>query len=211
MRETGVRRRKVESVSVNAITGFPDGDDERLIIGRIAEFASDEKPMKQKARLMIEMVNRINQELVPRLDQVEQAARVDVRCMTCHRGQQQPKLIEDVLDEQLASDGVVAAVNEYKSLREEYYGSHSFDFSEYVLPMYAQSLSASSQSDAAIAFAGLNANYFPESYYTVFVLGELYAATAQSELAIENYRRAIELNPNAERFIGPKIEAIKGE
>ena len=66
------------------------------------DFASDEKPMKQKARLMIKMVNEINGELVPRLDDVEKAKRVSVRCMTCHRGQPQPKLIEDVMDHQLA-------------------------------------------------------------------------------------------------------------
>ncbi len=175
------------------------------------DFASDEKSMKQKARLMIEMVNQINQELVPRLDDVEQTSRVTVRCMTCHRGQQQPNLIEDVLDEKLAEDGVEAAVDEYKALREEYYGSHSFDFSEFVLPMYAQGLTESSQTDAAIAFAELNANYFPESYYTVFVLGELFTATGQTERAIESYTRAIELNARAERFIGPKIEALTSD
>ncbi len=37
------------------------------------DFPSDEKPMKQKARLMIKMVNEINGELVPRLDDVEKA------------------------------------------------------------------------------------------------------------------------------------------
>jgi tetratricopeptide (TPR) repeat protein len=131
--------------------------------------------------------------------------------MTCHRGQPQPNLVEDVLDEQLASNGVEAAVNEYESLREKYYGSHSYDFSEFVLPMYAQSLTESDQLDAAIAFAKLNANYFPESYYTVFVLAELYAATEQAKLAIDSYTRAIELNPRAELMLGPKIAALKGE
>ena len=175
------------------------------------DFVSDEKPMKQKARLMIEMVNEINHELVPRLDDVEDADHVTVRCMTCHRGQPQPNLIEDVLDEQLASNGVEAAVNEYESLREQYYGSHSYDFSEFVLPMYAQKLTDASQMSAAITLANLNAKYFPESYYTVFVLAELYSTTEQIELAIESYSRALELNPRAERFIGPKIKTLKGE
>ena len=175
------------------------------------DFASDEKPMKQKARLMIEIVGEINHELVPRLDDVESADRVTVRCMTCHRGQPQPKLIEDVLDEQLASNGIEVAVNEYETLRKDFYGSHSYDFSEFVLPMYAQSLTENDQLDAAIAFAKLNANYFPESYYSVFVLAELYAATEQAKLAIDSYTRAIELNPRAERTLGPKIEALRGD
>lgn len=175
------------------------------------DFASDEKPMKQKARLMIKMLNEINGELVPRLDDVEKATRVSVRCMTCHRGRPQPQLIEDVMDHQLAENGVDAAVSEYEKLREEYYGSHSYDFSEFVLPMYTQGLAATDQSDAAIAIAEVNAKYFPESYYTAFVLGDLYAAAGQTELAIENYSRSIELNPRAEPRIRPIIDALKGD
>lgn len=175
------------------------------------DFASDEKPMKQKARLMIKMLNEINGELVPRLDDVEKATRVSVRCMTCHRGRPQPQLIEDVMDHQLAENGVDAAVSEYEKLREEYYGSHSYDFSEYVLPMYTKGLAATDQSDAAIAIAEVNAKYFPESYYTAFVLGDLYAAAGQTELAIENYSRSIELNPRAEPRIRPIIDALKGD
>ena len=174
------------------------------------DFPSDEKEMKQKARLMIEMVNEINNNLVPTLDEVEKADRVPVRCMTCHRGQQQPNLIEDVLDQQLADNGVDAAVSEYEKLREEYYGSHSYDFSEFVLPMYTQGLTAD-QSEAAIALGEINAKYFPESSYTAFVLGELYAATGQNELAINNYTRSMELNPRAEPRIRPMIEALKGD
>ena len=175
------------------------------------DFASDEKAMKQKARLMIKMVNEINGELVPRLDDVEKADRVSVRCMTCHRGQPQPNLIEDVMDHQLAENGVDAAVSEYVKLREEYYGSHSYDFSEFVLPMYTQGLAATDQSDAAIAIAEVNAKYFPESSYTAFVLGDLYAAAGQTELAIKNYSRSIELNPRAEPRIRPMIEALTGD
>ncbi len=175
------------------------------------DFASDEKPMKQKARLMLEMVSEINSKLVPRLDDIEEAKRVNVRCMTCHRGQPQPKLIEDVLDQQLAENGVDAAVGEYEKLREEYYGSHSYDFSEFVLPMYTQGLAATDQSDAAIAIAEVNAKYFPESYYTAFVLGDLYAAAGQADLAIKNYTRSIEINPRAEPRVRPMIEALKGD
>ena len=175
------------------------------------DFPSDEKPMKQKARLMIEMVNEINGTLVPRLNDVEEASRVMVRCMTCHRGQSQPYLIEDVLDQQLADGGVDTALSEYEKLREEYYGSHSYDFSEFVLPMYAQGLAGNGQTDAAIAIAELNRHYFPESYYTAFVLAELYASTEQVEFAIERYTRALELNPRAERAIVPKLEALRAE
>lgn len=173
------------------------------------DFASDKKAMKQKARLMLKMVDMINGELVPALDSVEPASRVDVRCMTCHRGQQQPYMIEDVMDRQLADGGVDAAVSEYERLREEFYGGHSYDFSEYVLPMYAQGLMGRDGLDAAIALAVVNAENFPESDYTQFTLGELYATAGEVELAVEHYNRAIEIKPSNERLIGPKLAALR--
>ena len=116
------------------------------------DFASDEKPMKHKARVMLRMMTAINAEHVTALNDIEEAQRVEVRCVTCHRGRPQPKLIEDVLNEQLAEGGTEAAIAEYKMLRAEFYGSHSYDFSEFSLPMYAQSLFGRGEGDAALAF-----------------------------------------------------------
>ena len=175
------------------------------------DFASDERAMKQKARLMLEMVMQINGELVPRLDEVEWDKRVEVRCVTCHRGLAKPMLIEDVLDETISEDGVDAAVAEYRQLRDRYYGTHSYDFSEFVLPMYAQRLFASEQADAAIGLAELNAEYYPDSYYTAFTLGELYFATERAEEALRSYERAIEINPRAAAMLAPRIEALTGD
>ena len=175
------------------------------------DFASDEKTMKQKARLMLEMLIQINSELVPRLDDVEFAERVEVRCVTCHRGLPQPMLIEDVLAERISEDGIDAAVAEYRELRERYYGTHSYDFSEFVLPMYAQQLFAAAQADAAIGLAELNAEYYPNSYYTAFTLGELYFATERADDALASYERAIEINPRAAQMLAPRIEALTGD
>ncbi len=174
------------------------------------DFASDEKAMKRKARVMIKMVQEINDIYVPRLDKIEVAQHVEVRCITCHRGQQQPKLIEDVLDEQLAENGLEATLNKYAELREAFYGSHSYDFSEFTLPMYVQELADKEKIPEAIALTKINASHFPDSYYTFFVLGELYKTSSQSELAIESYTRAIELNPRAKRFLEPKIAELRG-
>ncbi len=175
------------------------------------DFASDEKAMKRKARLMIKMVQEINDTFVPRLDEIEESQRVEVRCVTCHRGQQQPKLIEDVLDEQLAQNGLDAAINKYAELRENFYGSHSYDFSEFTLPMYAQGLADGEKAQEAIAMTKINAGHFPDSYYTFFVLAELYKNTGQTEPAIENYVKAIELNPRAKPFLKTKIAELSGE
>jgi tetratricopeptide (TPR) repeat protein len=175
------------------------------------DFVSDEKEMKQKARIMIRMLQEINDNFVPKLDEVEVTQRVEVRCVTCHRGQQQPKLIEDVLDEQLAQNGLGAALDKYAELRENFYGSHSYDFSEFTLPMYAQELAKKEKTQAAIALMKINVGHFPGSYYTLFVLAELYKASGQNEPAIENYKRAIDLKPRAKQFLEARIAELRGE
>ena len=172
------------------------------------DFESDEKDMKRKARVMIAMVQEINGNLVPELNDIEKAQRVEVRCVTCHRGLPQPKLIEDVLDQTLADGGVDAVSDEYNKLRTEYYGSHSYDFSEFTLPMYAQELGARDQAEAAITLARINTENFPEAYYSFFVLAELYSSVTQTSAAIDSYRRAAELNERARPFLDAKIAEL---
>ena len=173
------------------------------------DFASDDKDMKRKARVMIGMVQEINGGFVVKLNDIEKASRVEVRCVTCHRGRPQPRLIEDVLDETLLAGDADAVVNEYSKLRAKYYGSHSYDFSEFSLPMYAQGLAARDQAEAAIALAKINTENFPESYYSFFVLGELYSSVAQADAAIDSYRRAAELNERAKPFLDAKIAKLE--
>ena len=175
------------------------------------DFESDEKPMKEKARLMLKMVAAINGDYVASLDEIEASERVAVRCVTCHRGRPKPSLIEDVLDEQLAGGGLDTAVETYSKLRAEFYGSHSYDFSENSLPMYAQALAGRGEIAAAIAFAKINAGHFPESYYSFFVLAELYSATGQKAEAIAGFERAAELNPRAKPFIEGRIAALSAK
>jgi len=172
------------------------------------DFESDEKAMKQKARVMLQMVAAINNEHIASLNEIEKSEHVPVRCVTCHRGRPQPKLIEDVLDEQLANGGLETAVETYSKLRTEFYGSHSYDFSEFSLPMYAQALAGRAETDAAVEFAKINVRHFPESYYSFFVLAELYSATGQKAAAIEGYERAAELNPRARPFLEGRIAAL---
>ncbi len=174
-------------------------------------FDSDEKPMKQKARLMLRMQNAINDKHVASLNEIESAERVAVRCATCHRGRPKPKLIEDELDDQLAKSGVETAVDVYEKLRGTFYGSHSYDFGEMSLPRYAQTLAARGELDAAVEFARINTANFPESYYSFFVLGELQSATGQTAAAIGSYERAAELNPRAKPFLDGRIEALSAE
>ncbi len=115
------------------------------------------------------------------------------------------------MDEQLAENGLEATLTKYAELREPFYGSHSYDFSEFTLPMYVQELADKEKIPEAIALTKINASHFPDSYYTSFVLAELYKNSSQTELAIESYSRAIELNPRAKQFLDPKIVELRGD
>jgi len=53
------------------------------------DFASDEKPEKQNARLMLEMVRQIDTSTLPKLKMDDKAE--PVTCYTCHRGKVQPE------------------------------------------------------------------------------------------------------------------------
>jgi Photosynthetic reaction centre cytochrome C subunit len=64
------------------------------------DFASDEKEHKQKARLMLQMADAINQDhLVPMWEEFGDHPGPDswVRCVTCHRGKTEPE-IEEALE-----------------------------------------------------------------------------------------------------------------
>lgn len=52
------------------------------------DFASDEKPMKRNARIMLAMVKEINEKSVSKLELGDKP--VTVTCYTCHRGSKEP-------------------------------------------------------------------------------------------------------------------------
>ncbi len=55
------------------------------------DFPSDERRMKQNARIMLLMVREINQKSIARVQLEGEAKPVTVTCYTCHRGQKQPE------------------------------------------------------------------------------------------------------------------------
>ncbi|MCG8435211.1 MAG: c-type cytochrome, partial [Gammaproteobacteria bacterium] len=139
------------------------------------DFASDEKIQKQTARDMLKMVKTINDKLLAKLDESQREG-VGVSCMTCHRGQNRPRMIEDVLTDTFREDGLAAALDKYRELRKQYYGSHTYDFSEMTLNEFAGDVAKSGQHDAALALIDLNLENFPDSYMSHFYKGRVYFA-----------------------------------
>lgn len=175
------------------------------------DFAADDREMKDKARAMIRMVNAINNDFINSPEAIASPKRVSVGCVTCHRGVQVPKMTSEVLDATLVAEGLDAALGKYDELREQYHGTHSYDFDEYMLPFYAEKLAEEKKLSEAIAFLKLNTRHFPASAYTYFSLGKISEMTGDTAAAIEHFSRAAELSPDMAGFLKKKIDALTSD
>ena len=104
--------------------------------------------------------------------------------------------IVDVLVPIVMSKGIEAAIAEYHRLAAEEAGK--WDFGEPQLNRLGYALLNHQQLEAAIAVFRLNAEKFPRSSNVWDSLAEGYMKAGKNELAIANYRKALELNPHNE-------------
>lgn len=168
----------------NAVGGPPDSVD----------FASDARLQKETARGMMRMVRQINNEQMPRIAGLEDT-RMQVGCMTCHRGAPRPLMLEDTLGTVARRLGADSAVAAYRALRTQHYGRFTFDFGERSLTTVATRLAAEGRHADALALLRLNAEHFPGSAAVAFELGRTHEALGERDRAIEQYRRALALQP----------------
>jgi tetratricopeptide (TPR) repeat protein len=172
------------------------------------DFASDAKEEKRTAREMLKMVRAINDTYLAALEERGDPP-VRVQCMTCHRGQERPRLIQDVLHRAIETDGVEAAIAEYRRLREEHFGSHTYDFGETALTSLARRLHAEGRTADAVATLELNAEVHPEFWYSHVLLGE-YLIEEDRPRAIGHWERALELAPeNGKSFVEERLKALR--
>ena len=173
------------------------GEDSRDLAS--IDFSSDEKVTKRKARVMLQMVQQINGEILSELPERSDPA-VEVTCATCHRGLPRPTTIEAVLAEQIESGGAEAVIAEYERLREEYYGAGVYDFSEGALTSLAEQ-TAREYPDETLTVLEHNFIYFPESVATHIMKAQVFSNMKDDfEAAIESIRAAQELQPDQPRF-----------
>src|SRR5262249_50284696 len=84
------------------------------------DFASDERPNKERAREMLRMLKDINEHLkkiTPSGDK-----RVNMWCHTCHQGRPRPTTLEEEMGEAYRRAGISAALSRYRELKEKFYG-----------------------------------------------------------------------------------------
>lgn len=158
------------------------------------DFVSDEKPTKKKARDMLRMVTAINGEHLANLTAPSDPP-IEVTCATCHHGLNKPVTLVDELMSVYEEGGVDTALERYRALRERYYGSWTYDFTELSLSFLAQGIAQREDYDGAIAVLELNREHFPESSAIYLGLASMYEEKDDIELAIQHAEKSIELNP----------------
>lgn len=104
--------------------------------------------------------------------------------------------ISNLIEEVLGADGLEAAVTKFheyrKSVPEDYF------FNENGFNDLGYKLLGEKKFDEAIAIFKLNVESYPDSWNVYDSLGEAYMKNGDKELAIQNYKKSLELNPENE-------------
>ncbi len=100
--------------------------------------------------------------------------------------------------------GINAAISQYRGLKSA--NSPNYTFDEDALNSLGGRLLDKRRTADAIAIFKLNIEEYPKSSNAYDSLGEAYSKNSQKDLAIENYRKAIELDPKNQNA----VEKLKG-
>lgn len=159
------------------------------------DFASDEKPTKNKARTMLRMVGAINGEYLTKLEN-RRTPPVNVACMTCHRGVAVPRPIQQVVLMTYDSAGADSAIAAYRALRERYYGRASYDFGDVPLADVGAALRARGKNADALRFYTLDTELNPTSAFAFREMGQTQLASGDTAAAIRTFQKVLSMNPN---------------
>ncbi len=93
----------------------------------------------------------------------------------------------------IAAQGVEPATKQYREMKASQ--SSIYNFSEQELNVAGYELLRMGKTKEAIDIFKLNVEAFPQSFNTYGSLGEAYMKNGDKELAIQNYKKSLELNP----------------
>lgn len=168
-------------------------------------YASDAKREKQVARQMILLRDSINVMLAafvgkpagagPTSGSALPGSPVRVLCRSCHRGLPIPTTLAAVVNEAAAGGGVASGLAKYQELRARYYGGQEYDFGEASLLGIAEGAMNRKKADDAIRYLQLNLDHFPRSVRTYRALAQARAASGDTQGAIRDLEKALELDP----------------
>ena len=169
------------------------------------DFASDAKTLKGKARSMMALVEAINGRLHADIN----AEHVEVACETCHRGIRKPEMLGVVLARAAESNGSAGIKEKYGHLRDRYYGTHSYDFSDLTLVEFAKSRLQLGRVDEAFTVLDLLLNDDPDSFQGHLAYAELARTQGNIAQAKKHYEKALVINPDAATFLQKRMETLR--
>jgi tetratricopeptide (TPR) repeat protein len=159
--------------------------------------SGEKEPKKDIALAMMAMTRDLNAKVQEATGKpAGQPAQVE--CATCHRGVAIPQPLSTIILRTVAEKGGVAAVEQYRDLRKQFYSRDTYDFSEDALLQMVQRV-VQRRPDDAIALLQMNLEFNPQSAKTYALLGFAYTRKVDDASAITNLEKSIELDPtNAE-------------
>jgi len=162
------------------------------------DFVSDAKLTKQKARVMMRMVQTVNTSLGTEFGNIDKsgAKPMNVACVTCHRGVPIPKQLVDVVADTSKEKGAAGAVAQYRELREKFYGAQAYDFTDLTLFTAAQRANADMKPDDAILYAQTNVEFNPKSARSYQVMSQAYQRKMDTPAAIQAMEKAVAIDPS---------------
>jgi hypothetical protein len=158
------------------------------------DFASDEKPEKEKARTMLRMVAAIDGQYLASLAS-RREPRIVVTCATCHRGITEPRPLQQVILTAYDAGGVDSAEATYRALRERYYGRAAYDFGDVPLADVANALRRRDRVADAVKLYLLNTQFSPSSAFAFRQAAEGQLAAGDTAAAVASLQRALSLSP----------------
>jgi cytochrome c2 len=173
------------------------------------DFVSDKKIEKETARGMVRMAQSVNRDL-KKMKLPPATHRVEVQCITCHRGRPRPTSLGAELTDVYETAGIDSTLARYSMLHDRFYGSGSYDFSERSLNELGASLMEKGRNDDAVRVFQLNVQQNPNSSFAYSSLADAYAAAGKKDLAIENYEKAVQLEPR-NRDAEQKLQGLRGD
>ena len=159
------------------------------------DFKADEKPEKEKARVMLRMVAAINGDHLTKLATRREPA-VAVACATCHRGVAVPRTLQQMLLTAYDAGGADSAESTYNALRERYYGRAAYDFGEVALADVGAALRQRGRMADALRFYLPNTRMVPTSGFAFRMAADAQLAAGDTAAARTSLERALEIAPN---------------
>lgn len=102
--------------------------------------------------------------------------------------------ISSAIEKIINTKGIEAAVAEYRNLKANH--AATYDFAEPELNALGYRLMGTGKLKEAVEIFKLNVEAYPEGFNTYDSLAEAYMNMKERELAIRNFKKSLELNPN---------------